>query len=465
MRTPAVWLLLVGRAGLYIALVWFFVWAFRWTRTKSPILGAILAVGIIVRAALGSLLFAISYFELPFLAGLQLGGGFWTLALDARTYFFAAASAVDSGISTIRDGSASPVYVRLLALWMDLVGVSPASAALLNLLTYVLIAMLIVAASRAVVSAAIALGAVTLSPALIIFGTQALKDSLCVMLIVLALAGARLWVESLNGTSRHPQKDGVLGATYLSAAVYGLGGLRPYIAFFVVVSVFAMALAAIVMASGRKERWKPFAAYAVLVPLLWLMFMTGAGAYYPYYASFVNAALGHPWRLVAALDGARTGFVESGGATSVVAGSASDDVPPFFLEFVGVTGQGLVARAVRALRGWAIMFLPITLLRALSLVSFTGGRGLLVVTDLDTLVMDAGIIASLLLLLRKHQQHGSRPVTVFALVLAAVTVVSMAYVVTNYGTLFRLRLLAVTQIWVLPAFVGRASGEHLSRPE
>jgi hypothetical protein len=111
------------------------------------------------------------------------------------------------------------------------------------------------------------------------------------------------------------------------------------------------------------------------------------------------------------------------------------------------------------------MFLPITVLRALSFASFTGGRGLLLITDLDTLVMDAGMIASLLVLLRATQQVGSRPVAIFALVLAVLTMVSMAYVVTNYGTLFRLRLLAVTPMWVLPAFVGLPGGSRLSRRE
>jgi hypothetical protein len=465
MRTPAVWILLVGRVGLYIALVWFLLWAFRWTRARSPIMGTILAVGIIVRAVLGSVLFAISYFDLPFMATLQLGGGFWTLALDARSYFHAAASAVDLGISTIPDSSASPIYVRLLAVWMELVGVSPASAVLLNLMFYVLIAVLIAAASRPIVSAVVALGAVTLSPALIIFGTQALKDPLCVMLIVVAIAGARLWVGDLNRAGLSNHKHSVLGAAFLSAAVFGFAGIRAYVALFLVVSVFAMALATVVIAPGRNQRMKAFASSAALIPLLWVMFMAGAGVYYAHYGSLLIASLGQPLRLVAELDTARAGFVATGGATSVGAASAFDDVPPMPLSFADITGNSLVARAARTWRGWAVMFVPITILRALSVVSFTGGRGLLLITDLDTLVMDAGIIASLLLLLRRNPQPDSKPIVVFALVLAALTGAVMAYVVTNYGTLFRLRLLAAAPIWVLPAFVGRVAAARLSRPE
>ena len=100
-----------------------------------------------------------------------------------------------------------------------------------------------------------------------------------------------------------------------------------------------------------------------------------------------------------------------------------------------------------------MLFLPITLLRALSIVSFTGGRGLLLITDIDTLVIDLGIVASILLLLRTGLSRSSMPVAIFALALAVLTTLSMVYVVTNFGTLFRLRLLAVTPMWVLPAFV------------
>jgi hypothetical protein len=214
-----------------------------------------------------------------------------------------------------------------------------------------------------------------------------------------------------------------------------------------------MAFASIVIAAGRKERLKTFASYAAILSLLWGMFILGAGAYYAYYEP-VN-----PSRVVAALDGARAGFVSTGGATSLV-GGASDDVPSMPFGSANMAANSWATRAARTLRGCAVMFVPITILRALSLVSFTGGRGLLLITDLDTLVMDAGIIASLLLLLRNNRQPTA--VTIFALVLAALTIVSMAYVVTNYGTLFRLRLLAVTPMWVLPVFVGLPGGAQFS---
>jgi hypothetical protein len=456
MTIVTAWLpLLVARVGLYAALLWFFVWAVRWTRTTSPILATILAAGILVRIVLGSLLFVISYFGLPFFTRLQLGNGFWTLALDARSYFEDAARAVHFGISSIPAGSASPTYVRLLTVWMQCVGISPASAVALNVVCYALAAVLIVSASHAVLPKAMALGAVTVSPALIIFGTQALKDSVCLLLIVLAMTGVRLWVDMLGHTNAHPWRNGILGTVCLSAAVLGFGGIRAYFALFIVASVCATALASIVMACGRIERLKVLASYTTLVSLLWVMFVVGAGAYYAYYGNVLRAAVGSPLRPIAELDGARTGFVATGGATAVVAGSGSDDLMPLQIDASHMTTSGILGRAVRLVRGCAVMFVPISLLRSLSLVSFSGGRGLLLVTDVDTLVMDAALLCSLLLLFRNRHLMESMPVAIFALVLAGVTALSMAYVVTNYGTLFRLRLLAVTSIWVLPAFVGR----------
>ena len=109
MTNPAIEILVwLCRGALYIALGWSIVWVYRRARARGPILGTILAIGIIMRAALGAALFVISYYKLPFLTSMQLGGGFWTLALDARGYFHMAASAAALGISSIPDGSASP---------------------------------------------------------------------------------------------------------------------------------------------------------------------------------------------------------------------------------------------------------------------------------------------------------------------------------------------------------------------
>jgi hypothetical protein len=84
------------------------------------------------------------------------------------------------------------------------------------------------------------------------------------------------------------------------------------------------------------------------------------------------------------------------------------------------------------------------------------------VTDIDTLIVDAGLAAALYLLFLARR-NPALPVMVFVVVLAALTTVALAYVVTNFGTLFRLRLLAVTPLWMLPALVAESSSVRAVR--
>src|SRR3954470_24892856 len=48
---------------------------YKWIRSRSTIIGAVVALAILGRAALGLALFWISYLQLPILASLQMGGG------------------------------------------------------------------------------------------------------------------------------------------------------------------------------------------------------------------------------------------------------------------------------------------------------------------------------------------------------------------------------------------------------
>src|SRR5688572_5048467 len=108
LTNPAV---LAWRVLSLVAALYAIVAACRWIYRVSPVAGAIVAAGMAGRIVLGFCLFTISYLELPVFSSLQLGEGFWILALDARTYFNQAALAAEVGLHTISDGSASPTYV------------------------------------------------------------------------------------------------------------------------------------------------------------------------------------------------------------------------------------------------------------------------------------------------------------------------------------------------------------------
>jgi hypothetical protein len=86
-------------------------------------------------------------------------------------------------------------------------------------------------------------------------------------------------------------------------------------------------------------------------------------------------------------------------------------------------------------------------------VQFRGGHGLLFVTDLDTIAVDIIILGGLCLIAIRVARHGLDPETVVVLLLFSLTTVLLAYEVTNFGTLFRLRQLAVAPFWMLPMVV------------
>ena len=133
-----------------------------------------------------------------------------------------------------------------------------------------------------------------------------------------------------------------------------------------------------------------------------------------------------------AIETARAGFVRTPGATNLV----SADAP-----------QRTVA--ARLLRGFAATLLPISALKAAGVVEFTGGRGLLVVTDIDAIVnlLLVAVTASLVPAWWRRPRHIAY--VVYAIALAAAVWGPMAYVVTNFGTLFRLRVMVFVLVWLV----------------
>lgn len=426
----------------YAAAIWGCVAIYGRLRRTSSIQAWLFAIGVLIRITAGGLLFAISKFQLPLLTELQGGDGFWSLAIDARSYFNEASQALINGLGSISSTSASPMYVRALTAWMMIFGETPLSAVSLNLACYVIVVALIAGAAGKSRMAFFGIAAVTFSPALLIFGTQALKDAFTVLHIAVVLTGVRLWSLSFAPDGTRQLLRRLSGVVLLAAGIYAISGVRAYYGLFVVAAFVAHGAVLVARAPGL--RWRVCVMHALGAPILWVAFVSGAGAYYPYYQSTVLAILGKPVALVVELEKSRRNFVLTGGntASATVQGSRiSDDGP-------NEEDAGL---AVGTLRGLAMIVIPISMLRATSLVTFAGGQGLLFLTDLDTLMIDVSLLAAAYLLL-KSRPRPMPSVMVFGVVLAAVTAVTMGYVVTNYGTLFRLRLLVVAPLWMLAAF-------------
>jgi hypothetical protein len=318
---------------------------------------------------------------------------------------------------------------------MLLLGQTPLTAVALNLACYVVVVIAIAGAAGRERTAIFATAAITVSPALLIFGTQALKDTFGVTLICLALAGVRLWSLGLLAVDRAARIRELSGLSLLALAVFAISGLRAYYGLFLFGGFLGASAALVFLLPSVRSR--VLLAHALAVPALWLMFVAGAGAYYPYYGSLVRASFGAPFAPLTELENARVAFSATGGGTAI--DEPADDF-----------GRDR-APVARLAQGVAAMFVPISLLRELGIVRFSGGRGLLLLTDLDTVMLDVSLIIAFFLMFRMRPAPVPS-VNVFGLLVFLVTAVTMAYVVTNYGTLFRLRLLVSAPLWLLPAF-------------
>ena len=149
---------------------------------------------------------------------------------------------------------------------------------------------------------------------------------------------------------------------------------------------------------------------------------------------------------VSAIGGAmlnlRLGFVRAGGATNL-SSTDQEGGPTSAGEIVQRAGLGLLA-----------MFVPISILESASIVDLEGGRGFLFVTDIDTAFITVSLlVAAVLIYRRRDAWRAQAPALIFGTILAVTCVLLMAYVVTNFGTLFRLRLIGVTPGWLVPLAV------------
>ena len=90
------------------------------------------------------------------------------------------------------------------------------------------------------------------------------------------------------------------------------------------------------------------------------------------------------------------------------------------------------------------------MLQAAGLFDLSGGRGLLFIADLDTIYVDVTIVLTLILAFRSRLTREGWVLAYTVIALAVLTAILMGYVVTNFGTLFRLRTLITVPLWLLP---------------
>jgi hypothetical protein len=446
------------------------VLAYRWIRARSSLIGSIMAAGLLVRSLLGLALFWVSYLHLPVLRSLQVGNGFWALTPDAKGYYDYAAAGADAGVWGMNPGDASPFFVETLAAWMRLVGVSPAAGLFLNLSAYTALCVLVVRVFeprndwRADLPCAVGVATFTFSPVALLHGTQSMKEDMFALLIALVCLGL-LWVtqalvfaEPAGGARRRY----VAGLLLLAVAGLGISGIRAYYTVIVWLALgFTLTAFACTHRAYVRTHAIRYASGSLLVlGAIWLAYWQGSG---PQYRGPRLTSAPAPAGAIEALQQVRTGFAAAGGETNMVPNNkvararppATANGPKATIRAPEVipppdAGQAVLLAARATSVGIAAEFVPISLLKAANVVTFSGGRGLLPIADLDTIFLDVSLATCLVILYRRRSLIGRRlPFVVCLLALSALTACLLAYVVTNFGSLFRLKTMVAVPTWLL----------------
>ena len=445
----------------------------------SPALGMLAAVVTLLRVTLGLGLLAVSAWDLPLLRGVHTGDGFWTLSGDSRVYYDLGLTGAYDGLSAIAPGTASPAYTRMLAVWLWGFGPWMFVAIALNTVAY---ACMMLAVARTCLTGprqvplpgvVLSMGALSFSPILMFCSTQILKDVVFTVLLVLFVLTARAWLPRFRALVRDARATPWLfaGLALMMLIIGVIAGIRAYYGVFLIGGL-SLPLALWVFRKPLRYALPRAGAALVVGGSLWVAFATGAGAYYEPYGRIVDTVLtrvtlgvgmttggddgrdagGSEPGVVGALDRARQGFVSSGGNTNIAGPRAGvsariSDEP----EDPAANLERSSSRVTSTAVGLAVMFLPLTVLEPLGVVDVSLGRVATLVSDTDTMF----ILVTMVMLAGFLRSVSGRVSIDWALAaclasVAVVSVVLIGYVVTNVGTLTRLRVPALVFIWLLP---------------
>jgi hypothetical protein len=430
----------------------------RWAARQSRIVGATVLSGLALRVLAGVACFVISDYDLGILRGLHTGRGFWEIAIDAISYYDAAAASLSHPFA-LTTNPGSPGYVMALALWLRLAGASVLSAILFNVVCHAIACAAILVGSPKgeanPLRVMIPLAAVTFSPLLLLAGTQVLKDPFFAMLTIVAFRAAfSLLMAAPGGVWRAVRQP---AAAVLVVCLWLASGIRVYYAAFIVCGLAVAWLAAVVgKGLTRGQRGQRAATGLVVLTAAGMAVIFGGGEMYKALASEVLSR-----GLRNDVEYHRSAFARAGGNTNLSdaaesgAGSGSITFLPRAPHVKAVTAMEPPPATVTVKRvgvGLLAIFVPMSVLKAASVVAFTGGRGLLFITDVDTL-FGAGVWIAVAWFLFRRMPDASVPSLVLVAAVSGVCAVLMAYEVTNFGTLFRLRLLASLPVWLAPLAV------------
>jgi hypothetical protein len=522
--------LILIAAGVALFRLW------RAGRPSERWLQIVVAAGFLSRAILGQILFWISWARLPIARGLQLGNGLWFFAPDAGDYFHTAMATADKGpwaIVTLDRLLPSVTYVQALALSVWLFGRATSVSVLLNLFCYLGAIALIVRWTakepRVRTAAAVAIVALSFSPALVLWSLQPLKDTFFQFLFVAFVASCAAWQRAWSGRARWTAW--IATSALLAVLLYAAAAIRWY---FALVLLIAASLFLLLTAIRTAERKLPALAAAVVVAfVLSRSFVAGSGpqltpqvraAFTP--GAFA-AAMKLPATLFASVEQARVGFDRSGGGTLIhvgkrmavtappppkparvaattttisttatppptqppparvatkkkpapaprvesspaktttssppttqtlpmapVAPAATAAPPPHpVIPQETAKSERVASPIARLLSGLGVLVLPRVVGERLGVFHIGGGRGLFWFADVDTLAFDIVLFYVVAAVALRWRAAWRNPLAWLAFTITLLLAGPLAYSVTNFGTLFRLREMVYIGLLLTP---------------
>ncbi|MGA8808682.1 MAG: hypothetical protein WB973_12470 [Thermoanaerobaculia bacterium] len=306
-------------------------WLWRLAAPSERWLRYVIAAGFLGRALLGQALFWISWARLPLGRSLQNGDGLWFFAADASLYFPSALTAARNGLSAIYvfdPTAASRIYVQTLAVGVWLFGAVASTAVLLNLFFYLGTVALItrwpVRDARSRTAAAIAVTAISLSPAFVLWSLQPLKDTYFQFFFVSFIAGCAAWQRAWAASGRRLWRAAI--GAFLLISMFGLSSIRWYFGF---VLLLAASFFLLLMAfTATRQRPAAVVAAVVLSILLARALVVAAGVYLPTLLiealnprTTLDTVRAVPAFLFQDVESARTSFDAAGGDTAIGLGS------------------------------------------------------------------------------------------------------------------------------------------------
>jgi hypothetical protein len=426
-------------------------WLWRLASPSAHWLRFVVAAGFLGRATLGQALFWISWARLPIARSLQTGNGLWFFGDDAKLYFPAAVMTARNGLGAIYafDHTApARIFIQTLAVAVWLVGAVASTAVLLNLFFYLGTVAVItgwpVKDQRSRAAAAIAVTAVSLSPALVLWTLQPLKDTYFQFLFVSFIAACAAWQRAWAAPRQRGNRIAI--AALLLVLMFGLASIRWYFGFALFLAASFFLLLTAFKTAGRKRA--AVSAAVVMVLLLSRSLVIGSGVYLPpLFSVALNpittfaAVRADPSFLFHHLEWARASFDAAGGHTMIRAG----ELPVVPLR-----------RGERLLKGAAVVVLPSRIGEGLGIFHVGGGRGMMWFTEIDTIIFDAALLLALFSVAKRFRLALRDPLTWLTLLITLLIGIPLVYAVSNFGTLFRLREMIYIGLVLTPLAVATA---------